>query len=188
MEDFPSIGTASSVAERATRDTHRIARGASVSGDPYSPALETSGTRATGSPVAPPPPRVGKRAPAVAVAPRIKHRVRALFESCIENLDQASDNLADFYLRNNCLERVRDGLADLWSVRSKREGQFSEMINMLQGVFIGRPVEEFTDGQIESLRSVFVKLRDEPVFDDEMANEVTADLLKDGVDVFRALA
>ena len=188
MEDFSSTGTASSVAEATERDRHRIAVGASVSGEPYSPTLETSGTRATGAPTAPSSARVSKRASGLSVAPRIRHRINAFFECCIKDLDLASDNSAHFFLRNNCLARVRDSLADLWSVRSKREEQFSEVINMLQCVFVGRPVEEFVDTQIDAIRCVFVRLRDEPVFDDEMANEVTADLLKGGVDVFRELA
>ncbi len=174
--------------DKPGRDRNRITVGGSVSGEHYSPALQTSGTMSTGSTALHTSARGTRCSPLLEIAPRIKHRIHALLDACITNLDQANDNSEDFFLRNNSLGRVRDSLADLWSVRSKREEQYAEVINMLQCVFLGKPVEEFSGRQIDALRRVFVKLRDEPDFDDEAANEVTAELLKGGVDVFRELA
>ncbi len=177
-----------SLVEQHGRDNDRITVGGSVSGEHYSPTLQTSGTMSTGSTALHTSARGTRCSPLLEIAPRIKHRIHALLDACITNLDQANDNSEDFFIRNNSLERVRDSLSDLWSIRSKREEQFAEVINMLQSVFLDRPVEDFAERQIDALKCVFVKLRDEPIFDDEVANEVTADLLKGGVDVFRELA
>ena len=187
MDETGSSGL-TSLLNQPGRDIDRISVGGSVSGEHYSSGLETSGMRSTGSTALRTTARSAKSSPFLEIAPRIKHRIHSLFEACITNLDQANDHSEDFFIRNNSLGRVRDSLSDLWNVRSKREEQFAEVINMLQCVFTRRPVEDFSEQQIGAIRCAFVKLQDEPMLDDEVANEVTADLLKGGVDVFRELA
>ena len=164
-----------------------ILDGTPASGEKHSPTLDTSGTRSTGVDAHEPVTHERRQAMQPSVAPRIRHRTHALFTSCLENLDRALDNEADFFLKNNSLEQLKDSLAELWHVRLKREEQFAEVINMLQAIFVGRNVETFDIKQLALLRSVLVRLRDEPMYDDDFANAVTRELLKGGIDVFREL-
>ena len=108
--------------------------------------------------------------------------------SCLESLDRAIDNSADFFLRNNSLEQLKDTLSELWSMRARREESFAELINMLQGLFLNTNVESFSDAQLHAIRGTFQRLvHEEDTFDDDFANSVTMDLLKGGADVFREL-
>jgi len=117
----------------------------------------------------------------------VRHRCLALFVACIDNLDRALDQEREFFLRNNALEQLKESLADLWDIRSKREEPFAEVINVLQGVFIERNVEDFTHDQLICLRSAFVKLCEQTVYDDESINAITVELLNGGLDVFRGI-
>ncbi|MFO7901633.1 MAG: hypothetical protein R6U98_03140 [Pirellulaceae bacterium] len=117
----------------------------------------------------------------------MKHACHALFTASVDNLDRALDHRANFFLRNNALEQLKDTLSELWKVRSQREEPFAEIVNMLQGVFAQRSVEDFTNDELVVLRSVFLRLRDESVYDDDFANEITVDLLNGGIDAFREL-
>ena len=159
-----------------------------ASGDKYTPTLSTSGTLSTGS--------VGQTAQrgrrtvssTPHVHPKFKHASRALFVSCVESLDRAIDNSADFFLRNNSLEQLKDTLADLWSLRVHREEDFAELVNMFQGVLLGTDVESFTDEQLRAIRTAFHRIaQEEDSFDDDFANAVTLDLLRGGVNVFREI-
>ncbi len=165
-----------------------VVAGGTVSGDAYAPTLETSGTRSTGA-ASRPTSRTSKslqRGPAV--LPKVRHRCHALLVACIDSLDRAVDYEADFFLRNNAIEQLKDSLADLWEMRSKREEQFAEVINILQGVFVDRNVEEFTTDQLACLRSAFDRLRQGSVYDDDSINAMTIGLLNGGLDVFRGIA
>ncbi len=192
MSDVPAImsdnPTGSDIASPPNGGVNqRVVTGGPVSGDAYAPTLVTSGTRATGA-ASRPALRAGRtcsRAPAV--LPKVRHRCHALLAACIDNLNRALDHDADFFLRNNALEQVKDSLADLWEIRSKREEQFAEVINMLQGVFVERTVEEFATDQLRCLRSAFDKLCQESVFDDDSINAITIELLNGGLDVFRGI-
>jgi hypothetical protein len=164
-----------------------VIAGGTVSGDPHAPALVTSGTRATGAAsqdafrAARVPPGTPK------VEPKVRQRCHALLSACLEDLDRAIDQEAEFFLRNNALEEVKYSLAKLWEVRSQREEQFAEVINLLQGLFVERDVEQFTHDQLACLRSAFERLRQESVYDDDFINAVTIDLLNGGLDVFRGI-
>ncbi len=159
-----------------------------ASGEKYTPTLSTSGTLSTGS--AAQTALRGRHAASATphVQPKYKHASHALFVSCLESLDSAIDNSADFFLRNNSLEQVKDTLSELWGMRGQREESFAELINMLQGLFLDTNVESFSDAQLHAIRDVFQRLvHEEDVFDDDFANAVTVDLLKGGADVFREL-
>ena len=186
MQDFSS-GTNSSINELAPPRSRSIARGTTPSGDNYAPTLETSGTRSTGSSLQRAVRIADRPSTQHAIEPKVKHKARALFASCIENIERAIDNEADFFLRNNSLEQLKDSLGELWALRDRREAGFAEIVNMLQNILLGRDVEAFTIDQLDVLRSVFTKLHNEAVFDDGLANVVTHDLLKGDVDVFREL-
>jgi len=180
--------TGSDIASPANgRVNQGVVVGSPVSGDAYTPGLETSGTRATGA-TSPPAFRAGGSLPrASQVPPKVTHRCRAIFEACIDNLTRALDHEMDFFLRNNAVEQLKDSLGKLWEIRSKREEQFAEVVNMLQGVFAERTVEEFTSDQLACLRSVFSKLCQESVYDDDSINAITLKLLNGGLDVFRGI-
>jgi hypothetical protein len=159
-----------------------------ASGEKYTPTLSTSGTLSTGS--AEQTALRGRHAASAAphVQPKYKHASHALFVSCLESLDRAIDNSADFFLRNNSLEQLRDTLSELWTMRAHREEDFAELVNMLQGIFLNTSVESFSDVQLHVIRDVFQRLaHEEGTFDDDFANAITMDLLKGGVDVFREL-
>ena len=173
---------------------HRPANGAmgvladvSVSGDTYAPNLTTSGTRSTGAQRVQP--ELGRKPNArqPVVAPKVKHACNALFSACIDNLYRALNHAEDFFARNNAVEQLRDALAELWQKRNAREEPFAEIVNLLQGIFVERKVEDFSSEQLSVLRSVFEKLRAEPVLDDDFANGITLDLLNGGIDAFREL-
>lgn len=176
-----------STATIARRNGPCVVTGGSVSGDTYTATLATAGSRSTGTAELPLP--RGKRSTSQAskVLPKVKHACYALLSTCIENLDRALDHDEDFFLRNNSLEQLKDTLSELWKVRSQREEQFGELINVLQGVFVQRNVEDFTAEQLNCLRSVFGRLREEPVYNDHFANAITLELLNGGIDAFRGI-
>lgn len=161
-----------------------VVPGGSVSGESYTPTLETAGSRSTGTDFSSTG-RGHRKRKHGATAPRVRHSCHALFSSCIESLERAIDHDNDFFMRNNALEQMKDTLSELWSVRNKREETFAEIINLLQAVFLGRNVEEFKVDKLISLKRSIEKCRDQSEFDDDFANELTIDLMKDGVDVFR---
>ena len=82
---------------------------------------------------------------------------------------------------------MKDSLSELWKVRSQREEQFAELMNLLQGAFVQRNVEDFTAEQLRCFRSVFARLRDEATYDDEFANAITVELINGGIDAFRGI-
>jgi hypothetical protein len=106
----------------------------------------------------------------------------------VENLDRAVDCQAEFFLKCNAMEQVNDALAQLWELRDKRqEEEFGEVVNLLQNVLAGRNVDGFTPEHLRLLRDVFVRLRNEAAWDEAIANDITLDLLKGGIDAFREL-
>jgi len=107
--------------------------------------------------------------------------------ACIDNLDRAVDHDEDFFIRNNSVEQLKDALHELWKVRSQREEQFGEVVNLLQGILAGRSVEDFTSDHLVCMRSAFCQLREETAYDDDFANAITVELLNGGLDVFRGI-
>ena len=181
-----SIGSESTAAI-AQRNDPRVVAGGSVSGDAHTSTLATSGNRSTGAAELPVSrgKRTASRSPRV--LPKAKHASYALLSACIDNLDRARDHQEEFFLRNNALEQLKDTLSELWSLRSQREEPFAEIVNMLQAIFAQRTVENFTADDLTCLRSVFFRLREESVYSDVFANEITVELLNGGIDAFREL-
>jgi len=117
----------------------------------------------------------------------VKHACYAVFTACIDNLERAVDHGEDFFIRTNSVEQLEDALHELWRVRSQREEQFGEIVNLLQGIFAGRKAEDFSTDQLVCIRSVFGQLREQTAYDDEFANAITLELLNGGLDVFRGI-
>jgi hypothetical protein len=181
-----STGSQSAPTVSPRHDPSIVSSG-SVSGDAYAPTLATAGTRSTGATSLQPVRAKRSASQAPKVVPKVKHACYAFFNACRDNLDRALDHDEEFFLRNNALEQVKDTLTELWGVRSQREEQFGEVVNMLQGIFAQRTVEDFTTHELHCLRSVFARLCDEPVYDDDIANEITVELLNGGIDAFREI-
>jgi hypothetical protein len=110
-----------------------------------------------------------------------------MFNSAIENIDRAIDTGNDDILRDNAIAQMGDALADLWAERSTREEQLAQAINMLQNILAGRRASSFTNDQLGLLRSALMRIRDEPVLDDDCVTQIAMDLLKGDIDVFREL-
>ena len=162
-----------------------ISKGAAGSGG-YSPTLQTTGATRTGAAVSDDA-RQPTHRKQPKVEPRIRQKCRILFGSCIDSINRAIDDSDDFFACNNALEQLKDTLAELWAWRDKREEPFAEAINVLQGVLLEKSVENLEAFEINALKSVFLRLYDEPVVTRFVVNEVVFLMMEHGIDVFRPI-
>ncbi|GEM_PF-5882005 len=170
----------------SSRPLTLVTDGVAVSGDAYAPTLVTAGTRSTGA-TSPPAARRRALPPGATISPKAKHAGRAILSACVDDLSRAIDDQEESIARNNALEQLKGKLSDLWKLRAEREESFAEVINMLQGLFLKRRVEDFSNEQLVCLRFSFEQLCQESVIDDEIANSLTIRLLNGGLDVFREI-
>jgi len=173
--------------EHRRRASIELRVGTAASGSAYAPSLATSGTTSTGGSVGQTVSRHRKSHAAPAPQPKVSHRLRAMLSSAIENIDRAIDTGNDDILRDNAIAQTGDALADLWAERSVREEQFAQVINMFQNLLLGRRASSFTTDQFGLIRSALVRVSDESVLDDDCLTQITMDLLKGDIDVFREL-
>ena len=61
------------------------------------------------------------------------------------------------------------------------------MVNVLQIAFCNESLDALTPNQLAAITSVVVKLHEDPDLDDQIANELTQELIRGGVDVFREI-
>jgi DNA-directed RNA polymerase subunit F len=163
----------------------------SVSGERWVEGIETAGSRSTGE----------SRRRSIGALPR-KHllsqrrvptkaiqRRRLCLQLCIDELERARENSDDPILRANSLAQVRDHLQTLWDLLEgdSQSEAFEEMVNVLQVAFCDENLGAITPSQSDAIRSVLVKLHDDPDVDDQAANELTQELIRGGVDVFREI-
>lgn len=120
------------------------------------------------------------------VPPATAHRIRLLFDQCLESLDRA-DSEPDVVLRDNAFDQFVDALDGLWGCRQSREENFGEAINMIQALMAKRHRKDFTEAQLVSIAECVELLRDEPYFGDLVLDDVTDKLVKGDLDVFREL-
>lgn len=160
----------------------------SVSGELLTPSLDTTCGRATGEWETPNEfsRASGVREPTIAES-RVRYQCRTILDACLEDLERARDDADDPVRRSNALAAVKAGLNDLWTVRDKRERPYAEIVNSLQTIFAARGIDEFSDGQLDAVEDALERLRDELVIDDEVAKSIATELLRGGLDVFRAL-
>ncbi len=118
------------------------------------------------------------------IEPKVRHKYAAIWNACSDNVNRALANREDFFLRSNAIEQVKESLSELWSFRIEHNQAFAETVNLIQGVLIDRKAEDFSDNQLDTLRSIFDKLSNEPSLDDSLANIISIDLLKGNIDVF----
>lgn len=131
--------------------------------------------------------RTPTRATQNKIPPATVHRITQIFNQCVESIDRAIGE-RDGVLRENAFAQLIAGLDGLWGCRSVREGQFKEVVNLLQNVVVGRKTSDFNDDQLATLKSTVEKLRAEPIFDDLILDDITDDLIRAGIDAFRELA
>ena len=113
--------------------------------------------------------------------------MRVLLRSCFDSLGRILDNQDDFILKANSFTQFQAYLGDLWGLRSNFGDAFAEIINMLQGLVLGREETCFSQPEVAALQYAMLRLQNTHVIDDRVANEITSDLIKGGLDVFREL-
>jgi len=163
----------------------------SVSGDRWAPGIETPGSRCTGearrravSEPAAKPAIPSRRTPDRAVRKR-----RPYLKACLDDLERVRNGQEDPILRGNSLADVKNHLQALWELveGSPESEAFEEMVNVLQVALCVESPEALTPGQLEGVRSVLVKMHEDPDVDDQTANDLTQELIRSGVDVFREI-
>ena len=163
----------------------------SVSGDPCAPGTETPGGRSTGEGgrrfVGMPgskPPVSSRRVP-----DRTVRRRRLYLKACLDELERVRNSGGDPVFKGNSLADVRNHLQALWvEVEGSPQSEaFEEMINVLQIAISVDSPEVITPRQVDAIWSVLAKMHDDPDLDDRAANDLTQELIKGGVDVFREI-
>ena len=163
----------------------------SVSGDRWAPGIETLGSRSTGeakrrSATVPAtrPPVSSRRIP-----DRAARKRRLYLKACLDELDRARNGGDDPILKGNSLADVKNHLQGLWELveGSPDSEAFEEVVNILQIAFCVESPEALATGQLDTIYSVLVKMHDDPDVDDQAANDLTQELIRAGVDVFREI-
>ncbi len=163
----------------------------SVSGDRYAPGIETPGSRSTGesrrrSDGVP----TGKLpVPSRRIPERALRKRRLYLAACLDELERIRTCGEDPILKGNCLAEAKNHLQALWEhVGGNADSQaFEEMINVLQVALFVESPEALTPSQLNAICSVLVKMNDDPDVDDQAADDLTYELIKGGVDVFREI-
>jgi hypothetical protein len=95
----------------------------------------------------------------------------------------------DPILKGNAIADVRNHLQQLWEVVEGNPDSeaFEEMVNLLQVAFCIENPDSLTPRQLEGLRSVLMEMHHDPEMGDEAANDLTQELIRSGVDVFREI-
>jgi hypothetical protein len=95
----------------------------------------------------------------------------------------------DPILKGNSLADATNHLQALWElVEGNADSQaFEETINVLQVALSVESPEALTPSQLDAIASVLAKMNDDPDVDDQAANDLTRELIKGGVNVFREI-
>ena len=163
----------------------------SRSGDRWAPGIVTPGSRCTGE--------TRDRSEAVPVARqaglsrRISDRAlrkrRPYLQACLDELERMRNCGDDPILKGNSLADATNHLQALWElVEGNADSQaFEETINVLQVALSVESPEALTPSQLDAIASVLAKMNDDPDVDDQAANDLTRELIKGGVNVFREI-
>jgi hypothetical protein len=119
---------------------------------------------------------------------RTKRKRRHCLKACLTAFDTVK-NSDDPILKDNAINEMKNHLQALWEqVEGNSDSEaFEEMINVLQIALCTDNNEFFTPNRLEAIHSVLVTLYDEPDLDDQVANDLTQDLIRGGIDVFREI-
>jgi hypothetical protein len=164
--------------------------GGSRSGGAGAPALETAGSLSTGEStvnrnIKPRPDKLADRR----VPQKILQARRACLSACLSALDRIASLKDDPISKSNCLAEVKQQLELLWNdVEGDADSEaFEEIINVLQIAVFDDDPNSLSDSQLEVLRLVLWKLHEDPDVDDDLANDMTQELITGGIDVFREI-
>lgn len=163
----------------------------SVSGDRWAPGIDTLGSRSTGeakrrsAAVSATRPSVSSRG----IPDRAARKRRLYLKACLEDLERARNGDEDPILKGNSLADVKDHLQALWEIVEGNPDSeaFEEIVNVLQIAFCVESPEALAPGQLDAIWSVLVKMHHDPDVDDQAANDLTQELIRGGVDVFREI-
>lgn len=119
--------------------------------------------------------------------PSTRHRFSSILQTCCDELKLAADQELEFYARNNALARVAEGFDVLWEIRNEFGDSFAALVNSIQSVFYGRDVEDFTSEQVLALLRVCEMASVCDDFDDSTLIQLTRELVRGKLDVFREI-
>ena len=189
MSEFEGTGGSFKISGR-TSQYQELGSG-SRSGGTGAPGLETTGSRSTGerAPEAMTKPRTGSQAFRRIPAKVLQWR-RVCLNACLTELDRIASLDDDPMGKSNCLADIQRHLGSLWdAVEGDTESKaFEEMVNVLQVAFVDDDPVALDTPQLEALRLVMTRLHEDPDVDDSLANDLTDQLMRGGVDVFREIA
>jgi hypothetical protein len=115
--------------------------------------------------------------------------VQLYLSACLHELERVRRSGEDPVLKGNSLADAKSHLQALWElVEGNADSHaFEEMINVLQVALFVESPQAITASQLDVVCSVLVKMNDDPDVDDQAANDLTQELIKGGVDVFREI-
>ena len=171
--------------ERTSLEFHRP-----VSGGRWAPGIETVGSRSTGAAKRRPGgvPTSAAQSLLRRVPERSLRRRRLYLEVCLEELERFR-NADDPILRDNAFAKMKGQLQSLWeAVEGNPDSEaFEEIVNVLQVALHDVNSESLGADQLDAISSVLMKLHDDPDLDDQSANDMTSELIRSGIDVFREI-
>ena len=118
---------------------------------------------------------------------RVRHKLRALVDSCLDGIDRVIDTVQEPILRANSYNQLKRSLAGLWQLRNWMTEDFGEIVNMIEMLLVEREATHFSELQFETIRSVLLQVRDAESFDEDFANKLTVELMRGGLDAFREI-
>lgn len=162
-----------------------------VSGERWAPGIETPGSRSTGETRrrAASTPTVGPPAPPRRVPEKALRNRRLYLKACLDELQRVRTNKEDLVLTDNALADAKGHLESLWELveGDSAAEAFEEMINVLQIAFSVESPADLSVRQLDAIESVLEKMHDDPDVDDQTANDLTEQLIRGGIDVFREI-
>jgi phosphatidylserine/phosphatidylglycerophosphate/cardiolipin synthase-like enzyme len=162
----------------------------SRSGGAGAPNIETAGSRSTGeenrNAAAP---RVTKASKLRRMAARTLHRRRASLKACLTDLERIQTLGDNLIAKSNCIADIQKHLRSLWDdVEGDSDSEaFEEIINALRVAFADDDPRSLSEDQLGGLRSAILAIYEEPDVNDALANDLTEELLRHGIDLFREL-
>lgn len=163
----------------------------SVSGDRWAPDIETIGNRATGTGSRRSSSPSGAKFSTSRQIPTEKalQKRRLYLKACLDELERVQNSDDDPICKGNSLAEVQKHLQALWELVEGNPASESleEMINTLQVAFCVESPNDLERSQVDTLWSVFFKMYEDPDIDDLIANDLTQELIKGGIDVFREI-
>ena len=163
----------------------------SVSGDRWTPGIETPGSRSTGEDK--------RRSAAVSsvnrplslrrIPEKTMRKRRLCLKACLDEFERIWEASEDPVLRANSFDDVRRHLQVLWELvdGDPDSEALEEVVNVLQVALCVESPEALTQSQLDAIWSVIVKMHEDPDVGDQVASDLTQELIKGGVDVFREI-